>query len=124
MLAVPLSVMYLILSFLFGCAGCVSSNLYRVTQSTPAAALSVWYTIIAGGGSAILVLIITMAGFQFLAVGASSADLAYPNPLVVCGLSVAVGLNGDKVLIALREWISRIFSSTSPPPAPDAPGGR
>lgn len=112
--AIPLSVMYLILSFLFGCAGCVSSNLYDVAQpNSKATDQKVLYNIVAGGGSAILVLIITMAGFQFLAAGASSADLSYPNPLVVCGLSVAVGLNGDKVLAALKDWISRIFSGNT-----------
>ena len=99
LLAIPLAVLYLALSFMFGGVGSIANYLYATAApdsvaKTPSAAP--WYPVVAGGGAAILVLLVVMAGFQFLTIGAATPDLAYPNPLTVCGLSVLVGLSGDR----------------------------
>lgn len=114
--AQPLALMYLALAFIFGSLGSVTSYLFATVAPesiAPAPEDAPWYAGLAGGGSAILVLLVVMAGFQFLAAGASTPDLAYPNPLTVCGLSVLVGLRGDAVLVTLKEWIGRFFTGSN-----------
>ncbi|WP_454758318.1 hypothetical protein [Caulobacter segnis] len=80
----PLAVMYMILALLFGGLGNLSSYLFATVapdRIAPTPQEGPWYAALAGGGSAILVLLVVMAGFQFFAVGgASTPDLAYPNP--------------------------------------------
>lgn len=127
----PLAVMYMILALLFGGLGNLSSYLFATVAPERIAATpeeGPWYAALAGGGSAILVLLVVMAGFQFLAVGgASTPDLAYPNPLTVCGLAVLVGLRGEAVLTTLKEWVTKFLggeatqNSATPPDAPPAP---
>lgn len=113
LLDVPLALLYLMLAFIFGGTGSLANYLYATAApdtlvATPSEAP--WFSVVAGGGAAILTLLLVMAGFQFLTIGASSPDLAYPNPLTVCGLSGVVGLGGDTVLTALKSWISRLVS--------------
>lgn len=126
LLSQPLAVMYMILALLFGGLGNLSSYLFATVAPDRIAATpeeGPWYAALAGGGSAILVLLVVMAGFQFFAVGgASTPDLAYPNPLTVCGLAVLVGLRGDAVLTALKDWVAKFFSgqTTQNPAAPPA----
>ncbi|UTP39778.1 hypothetical protein M9M90_00980 [Phenylobacterium sp. LH3H17] len=125
-LSLPLAILYLALGFIFGAIGSLSSYLYGFAAPNsvaPTPTTSPWFMFSAGGGAAILILLIVMAGFQFLTVGASSPDLAYPNPLTVCALSVVVGLRGDRVLSALQDWTGRMFSSNPPPGGPHASGG-
>lgn len=113
LLSLPLALLYLALSFTFGALGSVSNYLYATAAPDEVAKTPVanpWFTILAGGGAAILAVLIIMAGFQFLTVGASTPDLAYPNPLTVCGLSVIVGLQGDQVLAALKAWTGRFLT--------------
>ena len=132
LLSQPLAVMYMILALLFGGLGNLSSYLFATVAPERIATTpeeGPWYAALAGGGSAILVLLVVMAGFQFFAVGgASTPDLAYPNPLTVCGLAVLVGLRGDAVLTALKDWVTKFFSGETaqnpatppvPPPTPD-----
>jgi hypothetical protein len=130
-LSLPLAVLYMALGFIFGSLGSLSSYLYATSAPDTIIAspeTGPVFTIIAGGGAAILVLLVVMAGFQFLTVGASTPELAYPNPLTVCGLSVVVGLQGYSVLGSLKSAFSKLFPapaqsaaapaapSTSPPP--------
>jgi hypothetical protein len=109
----PLVILYLALSFIFGLIGALSRYLYAFAapsanpSHTPAA------PIIAGGGAATLAVMLVLGGFQFLTVGASSPDLAYPNPLTVCGLSVLAGIAGERVLNALQSVVSRVFGGGS-----------
>ncbi len=112
LLDIPLAILYLALGFMFGGIGSLANYLYATAAPeslarTPSEAP--WFTIVAGGGAAILTLLVVMAGFQFLTIGASSPDLAYPNPLTVCGLSGIVGLGGDRVLTTLRTWLGKFF---------------
>lgn len=119
LLSLPLALLYLALSFTFGALGSVSNYLYATAAPDEVAKTPVanpWFTILAGGGAAILAVLIIMAGFQFLTVGASTPDLAYPNPLTVCGLSVIVGLQGDRVLAALKTWTGRFLARDGAPP--------
>lgn len=115
----PLVILYLALSFIFGLVGALSRYLYAFAgpmenpSHTPAA------PIIAGGGAAVLAVMLVLGGFQFLTVGAASSDLAYPNPLTVCGLSVLAGIAGHRVLDTLQNAVGRIFGGA---PAGRAPG--
>jgi len=117
----PLALLYLLLAFIFGGIGSVANYLYATAAPDTIAATpgeAPWFAVVAGGGAAILTLLLVMAGFQFLAIGAASPDLAYPNPLTVCGLSGVVGLGGDRVLTTLRSWLSRILSAAPPMDGP------
>jgi hypothetical protein len=114
----PLAVMYLVLAFVFGVLGSLARYLYQFAaepienpKSNPGAPM------LAGGGAAVLVLMIVMAGFQFLTVGASSPDLAYPNPLTVCGLGVISGLAGERVLAALQRLVNNVIGGAVVPPS-------
>ncbi len=108
----PLAITYLLLAFLFGGLGSLSRFLYYYANpNTENPAGGVLHNVLAGGGGAVLVLLIVMAGFQFLTVGASAPDLAYPNPLTVSAISVLSGLGGERVLEALNAFIGRIFGS-------------
>jgi len=114
-LAIPLAVLYLALAFIFGGLGSLANYLYATVAPDEVVATpqqSPWFALVAGGGAAILSLLIVMAGFQFLTVGVSAPDLAYPNPLVVCGLSGLVGLRGDGVLSALKNLLGRFLTSS------------
>lgn len=106
LLSFPLALIYLMLGFIFGLLGSLTKYLYEFAdpgRSNPQADLG--EPILAGAGAAVVVLIIVMAGFQFLAVGASSSDLAYPNPLTACALSVMSGLAGRRVLELLQRFV-------------------
>lgn len=115
-LSQPLAINYLVLALLFGAMGNLVRYLYRFAQ--PEAGTDPeegpLMNALAGGGGAIMVLVIVMAGFQFLTVGASAPDLAYPNPLTVVAISVLAGLGGERVLAALNSFIGRLFG---PPPS-------
>jgi hypothetical protein len=119
-LSQPLAINYLVLALLFGAMGNLVRYLYRFAQPEPGSdpEEGPLMNALAGGGGAIMVLVIVMAGFQFLTVGASAPDLAYPNPLTVAAISVLAGLGGERVLEALNGFISRIFG---PPPGPNPP---
>lgn len=120
-LAWPLAILYLALAFVSGLVGSLSRYLYGFAAPIQSPTDNPFAPIIAGGGAAILAVMIVLGGFQFLTVGASSPDLAYPNPLTVCGLSVLSGLAGERVLAALQGVVGRIFgvgASPSPPPPP------
>lgn len=120
-LSQPLAINYLVLALLFGAMGNLVRYLYRFAQ--PEAGTDPeegpLMNALAGGGGAIMVLVIVMAGFQFLTVGASAPDLAYPNPLTVAAISVLAGLGGERVLAALNSFIGRLFG----PPPSDSAGG-
>ena len=107
----PLAILYLCLGSIFGVLGSLARYLYQIADPTRDAYGSPGSPVLAGGGAAVLVLLIVMGGFQFLTVGASSPDLAYPNPLTVCGLSVLSGLSGEKVLAALQALVARVFNA-------------
>jgi hypothetical protein len=106
----PLAILYLALGSIFGVLGSLARYLYQIAEPKIDAYGDPTAPALAGGGAAVLVLLIVMAGFQFLTVGASTPDLAYPNPMTVCGLSVLSGLAGDKVLQALQAFVARIFN--------------
>ncbi len=110
LLSWPLAITYLLLAFLFGGLGSLSRYLYYYANprsENPTG--GVLHNVLAGGGGAVLVLLIVMAGFQFLTVGASAPDLAYPNPLTVSAISVLSGLGGERVLETLNGFIGRVF---------------
>ncbi|ATQ41198.1 hypothetical protein [Caulobacter mirabilis] len=112
LLSWPLAITYLLLAFLFGGLGSLSRYLYYYANprsENPTG--GVLHNVLAGGGGAVLVLLIVMAGFQFLTVGASAPDLAYPNPLTVSAISVLSGLGGERVLETLNGFIGRVFGA-------------
>jgi hypothetical protein len=115
----PLAIVYLVLAFVFGVLGSLSRYLYRFAAPVDNPKNNPMEAVLGGGGAAVLVLMIAMAGFQFLTVGANSPDLAYPNPLTVSGLGVLAGLAGERVLATLQNLVGRFFSSSNgaPPPA-------
>ena len=69
--------------------------------------------VIAGGSAAVIVLFVVMSGFQFLTVGTTSPDLAYPSPLLVCALGALSGVGGRQVIDALQGFVQRTFSTTT-----------
>jgi hypothetical protein len=111
-LGLPLAVSYLALGIVFGILGRLLRYLYDFADANRSDPMSSPdYAILAGGGCAVLVLLVTMGGFQFLTVGASAPDLAYPNPLTVCGISVISGLGAERILVALSNFIGKLTSS-------------
>jgi hypothetical protein len=128
----PLAILYLVLAMFFGMVGGLSRHLYETARESDAKAKpakdsadpqaeaggsadeasrigALFERLLAGGGAAVLVLLLIMAGFQFLTVGTSQPDLAYPNPLTVCAVSVLTGLSGSNVLHALQSFAGRFF---------------
>lgn len=104
----PLAASYFLLAALFGAMGALVRFLFEHAAPGQHPEEGMIYAGLAGGGAGVLVVVILLAGFQFLTAGATSADLAYPNPLTVCGISVLTGLGGRGVLNALQRLVERI----------------
>ena len=117
----PLAMSYFLLAALFGAMGALVRLLFESAGPGRDPDGGVIYAGLAGGGAAVLVVVILLAGFQFLAAGATSADLAYPNPLTVCGISVLTGIGGRGVLDALQRLVGRV---TGTPEEPRTAAGR